>query len=416
MQSLQELITQKKLLDEKGFPVDVKNVNPSPSEITKAIENITLDFSQSDAVESDVVAGKTFYSKNTELKTGTLELPDFESATATENTVMAGKTFYAGNTILKTGTAKIPDLSQTTATADDVLEGKEFFNASGEKVTGTYKDLLQLKIDGTKDCQYLFYGYSGDNVDFLKDVDTSEVTNMSRMFYKCTKITTIPPLNTSKVVSMISMFAEAYDLKNIPLIDTVRATDCTDMFNSCSDLEAIPLLNFSAMQNATRMFANTHLTEIRLYTPSLKNSSQMFANCDKTITIEGLDLYNVTSASVMFLNCASLTNLNIKNIKISLQIGSGTSYGHLLTLDSLLNTIQELWTNTGTSTKTLTMGTANTAKLADIYVKLIDITDEMRAEDEYIDNKAPFVQCESTDEGAMLVTEYVTTVKNWKLA
>ena len=64
----------------------------------------------------------------------------------------------------------------------------------------------------------------------------------------------------------------------------------------------------------------------------------------------------------------------------------------------------------------MTFGTANTAKLENVYVKLIDITDDMRAEDEYIDNKAPFEVCESTDEGAMLVTEYVTTVKNWKLA
>lgn len=42
-------------------------------------------------------------------------------------------------------------------------------------------------------------------------------------------------------------------------------------------------------------------------------------------------------------------------------------------------------------------------------------TDEMRAEDEYIDNKKPFVQCESTDEGAMTIQEYVTS-KNWQLA
>ena len=48
-------------------------------------------------------------------------------------------------------------------------------------------------------------------------------------------------------------------------------------------------------------------------------------------------------------------------------------------------------------------------------MKLVDITDEMRAEDEFIDLKKPFVVCESTDEGAMSVTEYVTS-KNWQLA
>ena len=39
----------------------------------------------------------------------------------------------------------------------------------------------------------------------------------------------------------------------------------------------------------------------------------------------------------------------------------------------------------------------------------------MRAEDEYIDNKKPCVVCESTDEGAMTLTEYAIS-KNWAIA
>ena len=103
----------------------------------------------------------------------------------------------------------------------------------------------------------------------------------------------------------------------------------------------------------------------------------------------------------------------MKNIKVNLQVGLGTSWGHLLTVDSLLHLCKEL-INVGES-KTLTVGTANLEKLANIYVKTIDITDEMRAEDDLIDSKLPFEVCESTDDGAMLITSYVTQ-KNWKLA
>lgn len=61
-----------------------------------------------------------------------------EDATATESDVVKGKTFFSGNAELKTGTLEVPDLSATTATAEDVLQGKKFYNAQGEFVEGSY--------------------------------------------------------------------------------------------------------------------------------------------------------------------------------------------------------------------------------------------------------------------------------------
>ena len=112
----------------------------------------------------------------------------------------------------------------------------------------------------------------------------------------------------------------------------------------------------------------------------------------------------------MFYNCSALTDVRLRNIKVSITVGSGTTYGHLLTVDSLVHLIYEL-RDTGSS-KTLTVGSANLEKLANVYVRTIDITDAMRAEDDLIDKKLPFEVCESTDEGAMLITEYVM-LKNW---
>ena len=108
-------------------------------------------------------------------------------------------------------------------------------------------------------------------------------------------------------------------------------------------------------------------------------------------------------------------NVEIKNIKIDLQIGSGTNWGTFLTDESLVFIFKELHNLTGSTARTLTLSTPSYARTEEIYVKLIDITDEMRAEDEYIDNKNPCVVCESTDTGAMTLKEYGIS-KNWNIS
>lgn len=236
-------------------------------------------------------------------------------------------------------------LEDATATENDIVAGKTAYTGEG-KITGTYVDRLQWKCDNVKSLYYEFYNYGGTDLSILEGLDTSNVTNMTYMFYNCSNLTTIPQLDTSNV------------------------TDMTYMFYNCLRLE----------------------------------------------TVSGLDLYSAQTLSSVFYNCKALTNLTLYNIRIALRIGSGTSYGHLLTLDSLINTVKELWDySSGTTTYTLTMGTANLAKITDTYVKLIDITDEMREKDQYIDNKKPCEVCESADEGAMLLKDYAT-LKNWALA
>lgn len=139
----------------------------------------------------------------------------------------------------------------------------------------------------------------------------------------------------------------------------------------------------------------------------------MFFSCNELTTIPKIDIRNASYLNSMFDYCKKLTNLTLLNIKRSLQVGSGTEYGHLLTVESLIGLCKEL-INENTARR-LTIGSANLEKLANVYVKLVDITDEMRANDEFIDKKQPCEVCESTDEGAMLISDYVQ-LKNWTLA
>ena len=148
-------------------------------------------------------------------------------------------------------------------------------------------------------------------------------------------------------------------------------------------------------------------------TSKVTNMASMFSNCRALTTVPALDMRSVSNVNSMFSDCLAITEIWVKNIKTTLQVSSGTSYGHLLTVDSLVHLVYEL--RKQASSQTLSIGTTNLAKLANVYVKAVEITDEMRAEDDLIDEKYPFVRCESTDEGAMLITTYASTIKNWTI-
>ena len=66
----QELIKQKNMLENKGFTVSVSNINPSPTDISNAINNIDVRFSETTATEYDVLKGKTFISKTQDSEIG----------------------------------------------------------------------------------------------------------------------------------------------------------------------------------------------------------------------------------------------------------------------------------------------------------------------------------------------------------
>ena len=169
-----------------------------------------------------------------------------------------------------------------------------------------------------------------------------------------------------------------------------KSTNLCYMFHSCTTLKTIPLFDST----------------------NANNISYMFSNCTSLEEVPSLDIRNATPLTSMFYNCKSLMECRLRNIKANLTAGSGNSYGHLLSVDSLIHLIYEL-RDTG-SVKTLAIGNTNLSKIANTYVKIVDITDEMRAEDDLIDEKLPFAICESTDDGAMLITDYASE-KNWQI-
>ena len=306
--------------------------------------------------------------------------------------VKAEKLLNYGKTQLRT-----KGVTSAATTVRQVLDDISDIQTGG----GSGTDRLQWKCDNMKSLQYECYNSTLNNVDeMFNGLDTSSVTDMSNMFYSCRSLTSlnVSNFNTSSVTNMSHMFQNCTGLTslNVSNFNTSSVTNMSNMFYSCSSLTSLNVSN--------------------LNTSSVTNMSYMFQNCTNLTYILGtLDLIKATSVSSMFANCRNLTTFTLKNIKKSLTIGSGTSYGTLLDDPTIINTAKELWDLTGSTGETLTVATAVSAKLDTIYVKLIDATEEMIANDPNITSKKPCEVCSETDEGAMTLREYIVS-KNWTIS
>lgn len=244
------------------------------------------------------------------------------------------------------------------------------WNAVGSDKEEEGTDLLQIVLDTKKDCASWFENYKGEELDISK-YDFSKVTNLASTFKDCTNVKELALIDMSSNRSLYYTFRSCMMLKEIKVSNTGKVTNMGYVCYNCPELESIGTLDMNSVPN------NSY-------------STQMFEYCKK------------------------LTNLSILNIRTNLKIGVGDGtgnldFGCLLTLDSLINACKEL-INVN-SARTLTMGTANLSKIANTYVKFVDSSQTEIA----VDAKGDVVVCESTDSGAMLLSDYAL-LKNWTLA
>jgi hypothetical protein len=295
------------------------------------------------------------------------------------------------------------DFTDATATASDIAKGKTAYVSTG-KVTGTAGASIKALIDLKGDASNLFENSQSavDLREVLNYSDTENATKMKRSFYNCGNLQYIPLLDTKKVTTVESMFWFCKNLKEVPLFDFGNVTTMQSAFDKCYNIVTVPLFDTRNVTNMTYAFKGcSRLETVPLFdTAKVEHANNVFDGCPKLKTVPYLDFRSVTSATSILDGCYEVETCLVKNIKTNISI----SQCQKLTLESFIHLIYEL-RDTGYS-RTLTIGGTNLSKLASTYVKLVEITDEMRAEDDLIDEKMPFVVCESTDEGAMLITDY----------
>ena len=135
----------------------------------------------------------------------------------------------------------------------------------------------------------------------LEYLNTSEMTDMQRMFYGCYRLTSLDlsHFNTEKVIDMHAMFASCYSLSSLDVshFNTANVTDMSYMFYNCMSLTSLDLSSF-----------NTSNVSIIIY---------MFDSCYSIITIyvgDGWTTAGLSASPAIFNNCENLVG------------GMGTTY------------------------------------------------------------------------------------------
>ena len=153
----------------------------------------------------------------------------------------------------------------------------------------------------------------------LEYLNTENVTNMGRMFYDCSKLTSldVSKFNTVNVTNMSGMFNSCSALTSLDVtnFNTEKVTSMSSMFSGCSKLTSLDVTNFNTanVTNMSSMFSNcvalTSLYLTNFNTEKVTNMSSMILACQALTTIYASSKFvtpQVSNSSGMFYNCRKL--------------------------------------------------------------------------------------------------------------
>lgn len=155
--------------------------------------------------------------------------------------------------------------------------------------------------------------------DLIKNNITDAVSGFC--FAKST-FETSPNIDTSNRSDFSELYYQCYNLKSVPELDTSNAVNMSEMFYACSELTSVPNLECGKVTNAY----------------------WMFACCYKLEDIYGLhDLGKEKNLNTtwMFLQCDSLTGTSVKRIITSLYDRATAKYP-ICTLEFPANALKDL--------------------------------------------------------------------------
>lgn len=189
----------------------------------------------------------------------------------------------------------------------------DFFLNEGSDVPGWYKtkpaDIKTVVFkrnfrDARPTTCSLWFGSCTNltSIEGLENLNTSDVTRMDYMFYKCEKLRSLDlsGFNTEKVENMKDMFGNCKDLEtlNLSSFKTNNLTNMSEMFLECNKIAQLDLSGFntSGVKALDQVFKNCYALESldlsSFDTKLVKDMSSLFENCQSLKTIYVSDRFS----------------------------------------------------------------------------------------------------------------------------
>ena len=233
------------------------------------------------------------------------------------------------------------DNERTDATYANLIDGYftnyaafAYFDKANNTLTFMYGQMKPEAFplyDGNEKQLWLYYNNEIQTVVFDPSFAQVRPTSCSGWFYLCENLTTIKGLenlNTEEVTDMSKMFIGCKSIHKIDLsnFNTEKVTDMSYMFSGCNSLSAYDFPNFNTekVTNMSHMFQNCNsLSALDLSafnTANVTDMSYMFAGCEKLsvrLVLNSFNTENVTNMCFMFSDCKFLTSLDLSNFNTS---------------------------------------------------------------------------------------------------
>ncbi len=230
--------------------------------------------------------------------------------------------YYDTEKATRTGTGiTIYGIDDKRADDTDIPAWAGSISNKNERTTKAVFDSSFKDYKPTTTGSWFFFYTKLETIEGIENLNTEEVTDMSRMFEYCESLSSldVSKFNTANVTTMSYMFRGCSSLKSLDVsnFNTAKVTSMWSMFCDCSSLTSLDVSKFNTENVISMRYmflfckSLTSLDVSKFHTAKVTDMREMFRGCSSltSIDVTNFNTEEVTDMSSMFSACSALTTI-----------------------------------------------------------------------------------------------------------